>query len=77
VYSWYIDQVEYSHNLIFRSADQGTAIVKLKECLDGTVGEALDEPPQVGSPQTLLQTKFRQVRRALVELLETVGLNAA
>jgi hypothetical protein len=56
---------------------QGTATVKLKECLDGTVGEALDEPPQVGSPQTRLQIKFRQVRWALLELLETVGLNPA
>jgi hypothetical protein len=55
----------------------GPAVVKLKECLDGTVGEALDKPPEVGSLQIPRQTKCRQVRRALRELLESVGLNAA
>jgi hypothetical protein len=56
---------------------QGPAIVKLKECLDDTVGEALGEPPEVGLPQTPRQTKCRQVCRALRELLESVGLHAA
>jgi hypothetical protein len=56
---------------------QGTAIIKLKECLNGTLGEPLEEPPEVGSPQTPLQKNFRQVRRSIQELLETVGLRAA
>ncbi len=55
---------------------QGTAIIKLKECLNGTIGEPLDEPPEVGSPQPPLQKEFRQVRRALKELLQTAGLEA-
>jgi hypothetical protein len=56
---------------------QGTAIIKLKECLNGTLGRSLGEPPKVGSPQTPLQKEFRQVRRALKGLLETAGLTAA
>ena len=56
---------------------QGTAIIKLKECLNGTVGESLGKSPDVGSPQSPLQKEFRQVRRALKELLDTAGLAAA
>ena len=63
--------------LMPRGMAQGTAIIKLKECLTGTVGEPLGELPEVGSPQTPLQKGFRQVRRALKELLNNAGLEAA
>ncbi len=56
---------------------QGTAILKLKECLNSTLGEPIGKTPDVGSPQTPLQKGFRQVRAALENLLETVGLAAA
>ena len=56
---------------------QSTAIAKLKECLNGTVGEPVEDSPDVGSPQTLLQKSFRQVRRALQQLLEEIGLAVA
>ena len=56
---------------------QSTAIAKLKECLNGTVGEPVEDSPDVGSPQTPLQKSFRQVRRALQQLLEEIGLAVA
>jgi hypothetical protein len=56
---------------------QGTAITKLKECLNGIVGEPVEDPPPVGSPQTPLQRRLREVRRALQGLLEEVGLAVA
>jgi hypothetical protein len=56
---------------------QGTALCKLKECLNGTIAEPLTEPPIIGSPQTPLQKEFRKVRKALRELLEAQGLSAA
>ncbi len=55
----------------------GHAIIKLKECLNGTVEEPLDETPDVGFPQPPLQKDFRQVRRGLKEVLEIAGLEAA
>jgi hypothetical protein len=56
---------------------EGTAVLKLKECLNGTVAEAPAEPPEVGSPQTPLQKEFRKVRGALQQLLKAQGLAAA
>jgi hypothetical protein len=44
---------------------QGTAILKLKECLNGTVAHPLIDPPDVDSPQTPLQKEYRKVRSAL------------
>lgn len=60
-----------------KGMSQGTAIHKLKECLNGTIAEPLAEPPKVGSPQTPLQKEFRNVRKALLELLQAQGLSAA
>lgn len=56
---------------------EGTAVHKLKECLNGTVAEPPNEPPEVGSPQTPLQREFRKVRGALQQLLKAQGLAAA
>jgi hypothetical protein len=56
---------------------EGTAVLKLKECLNGTVAEPAGEPPEVGSPQTPLQKEFRKVRGALQQLLKAQGLAAA
>lgn len=56
---------------------QGTAIVKLTECLNGTVGDPEPIPAKIASPQTELQKGYRRVRSALGQLLETVGLLAA
>jgi hypothetical protein len=56
---------------------QGTAVHKLRECLNGEIGEPMAEPPKVGSPQTPLQKEFRNVRKALMDLLEAQGLSAA
>jgi hypothetical protein len=56
---------------------QGTAIMKLAECLNGTIGDAQPSSPKVASPQTELQKSFRRVRSALHQLLEHIGLRAA
>jgi len=56
---------------------QGTAIMKLTECLNGTIGDAQSSSPKVASPQTELQKGYRRVRSALQQLLEHVGLRAA
>jgi hypothetical protein len=40
-------------------------------------GNPLGEPPKVSSSQTPLQKQFRQVRRALKELLDAAGLEAS
>jgi hypothetical protein len=56
---------------------QGTAIIKLTECLNGTIGESESSSPKVASPQTELQKGYRRVRSALEQLLEHVGLRAA
>lgn len=52
---------------------QGTAIVKLKECIDGTVAHPI-ALPQVSGRQTLLQKCFRKIRSAFARLLNTIGL---
>jgi hypothetical protein len=54
-----------------------TAIVKLKECLNGTVAEPLGDPPPVPPSQPPIQKGFREVRRALRALLDGLGLRAA
>lgn len=56
---------------------QCTAIMKLKECLNGTIGTPVGRAPEVDGPQTPLQKNYRQVRAALQKLLEEVGLTAA
>ena len=56
---------------------QGTAIMKLAEWLNGTIGDAQSSSPKVASPQTELQKGYRRVRSALQQLLEHVGLRAA
>jgi len=56
---------------------EGTAVLKLKECLNGTVVEPAGEPPEVNSPQTPLQKEFRKVRGAIQQLLKAQGLAAA
>jgi len=56
---------------------QGTAIIKLTECLNGTLGESDLGLPKVASPQTELQKGYRRVRSALEQLLNHVGLRAA
>jgi hypothetical protein len=53
---------------------EGTAVLKLKECLNGTVAEPISDPPKVGSPQAPLQKEFRNVRCAIKQLLKTQGL---
>jgi hypothetical protein len=63
--------------LMSRGMAQGTAIIKLNECLNGTVGKPLGERPEVSSPQIPLQREFRQVRRALKKLLDTAAFKAA
>jgi hypothetical protein len=56
---------------------QGTAIIKLTECLNGTLGESDTDSLKVASPQTELQKGYRRVRSALKQLLNHVGLRAA
>jgi len=60
-----------------RGMIQGTTVLKLKECLNGTAAVPLGDPPRVGSPQTPLQKEFRKVRSALNQLLKTQGLAVA
>jgi hypothetical protein len=63
---------------------EGTAMVKLKECLNGTVGEPVTAPAEateVESGDTIVlleqvQNHYRQVRRSLADLLDCVGLKA-
>ena len=53
---------------------QGTALAKLNECLNGTLGHHLSRSSHVNSPQTELQKHYRQVRRSLHQLLDELGL---
>ncbi len=55
---------------------QGTALAKLNECLNGTLGRPPTPQPQVTSPQSDLQKHYRQVRRSLEKLLEAAGMTA-
>ena len=55
---------------------QGTALAKLNECLNGTLGRPPTPLPQVTSPQSDLQKHYRQVRRSLEKLLEALGMAA-
>ena len=60
-----------------KGMSEGTAILKLKECLNGTVGHPVDGSPEVDSPQTRLQKEYRKVRAALQGLLQEQGVLAA
>lgn len=55
---------------------QGTALAKLNECLNGTLGCPISEQPLVNSPQTDIQKCYRKVRNSLQQLLETSGIAA-
>jgi hypothetical protein len=55
---------------------QGTALAKLNECLNGTLGQPVEDE-KVRSPQTDLQKCYRQVRKALRRTLDAAGLAAA
>ena len=55
---------------------QGTALAKLNECLNGTLGHPPTPQPQVDSPQSELQKRFRQVKSSLDKLLEAAGMAA-
>lgn len=63
--------------LTAKGITQGTALLKLNECLNGSIGETLPGPRTVPSPQTELQKGYRRVRAALQSLLGIVGLIAA
>jgi hypothetical protein len=64
---------------------EGTAIAKLKECLNGTVGTAVLGPrgtepgelPDETGPPVPLQENFQRVRAALQDLLDAIGLTTA
>jgi hypothetical protein len=56
---------------------EGTAVLKLKECLNGTAAEPPGEPPEIGTPQAPLQREFRKVRSAMQQLLKAQGLVVA
>jgi hypothetical protein len=75
----WISKLERSTRYVLtpKGMTQGTAICKLKECLNGTIAEPLAEPPKLSSPQAPLQKEFRNVRKALRQLLEAQGLSAA
>lgn len=53
---------------------QGTAIAKLNEVLNGTLGQSCAHP-EVGSPQPESQKAFRHVRRSLEKLTHSLGIN--
>jgi hypothetical protein len=55
----------------------GTAISKLKDCLNGTLAEPLGTAPEVAAPQSPLQKEYRKVRSALDHLLKVHGLAVA
>jgi hypothetical protein len=54
---------------------QGTAMVKLMDCLNGTVAQSIALPP-VSGRQTLLQKYYRRVRSAFRQLLNVIGLRS-
>ena len=55
---------------------QGTALLKLNECLNGTLGGPPGRDLNVSSPQPDIQKQYRKVRVALERLLESWGLAA-
>ena len=66
-----------SYVLTPKGMTQGTAILKLKQCLNATVAHPVGDPPDVDSPQTPLQKEYRKVRSALDQLLKAQGLAVA
>jgi hypothetical protein len=66
-----------SYVLTPKGMTQGTAILKLKECLNATAAYPVGDPPAVDSPQTPLQKEYRKVRCALDQLLKAQGLAVA
>lgn len=69
-----------SHNryvLTPKGLTQGTAISKLHQCLNGIALDDISFSSPVPSPQAQMQKRFRRVRNALQQLLETIGLTAA
>ena len=59
-----------------KGVTQATALAKLNECLNGTLGNPCLDREDVGSPQSELQKHYRSVRRALEKLLLAIGLAA-
>lgn len=55
---------------------QGTALAKLNQCLNGTLGHPATPPPPVDSPQSQIQKHYRQVRQSLEKLLQAFRLAA-
>ncbi len=75
----WVSKLDGSINYVLtpKGMTQGTAIHKLKECLNGTVSEPVGNTPDVGSPQSPLQKEFRKVRLALGALLRVQRLAVA
>ena len=59
-----------------KGVTQGTALLKLNECLNGTLGCPLGTDLNLSSPQPEIQKHYRKVRAALEKLLESWGLAA-
>jgi hypothetical protein len=53
---------------------EGSAILKFNTCLNGVAADDVSAPVPVRSPQTEIQKRLRHVRRAIQQLLDTVGL---
>ena len=53
---------------------QVTALVKLNQCLNGTLGGLPLTIPHVSSPQSELQKAYRRVRKELQNVLDTLGI---
>jgi hypothetical protein len=74
----WVNKLEHRNRYVLtpKGIVQGTAILKLKECLNGTVAQPIEDPPKINVPQSQLQKAFRRVRAALGKLLETIGLKS-
>ena len=55
---------------------QATALAKLNDCLNGTMHEIDSAAPTFSRPQTEVQKCYRKVRKALNQLLESLGMAA-
>lgn len=53
---------------------QGTALLKLNECLNGTLGSPPGTDLNLSSPQPEIQKQYRKVGASLEKLLQTWGL---
>ena len=55
---------------------QGTLLSKLNDCLNATIGETLSAHAKRASIKTATDKHYRRVRKALQQLLETLGISA-